>query len=175
MAISGTRRPLSNWSSASFFSAHILSNFASNSAKVSTYFDACWFNSWTLSLASLFVLYVLPRPLFFPDNLSQIHQRSSEVTLRYLCCISDFFPQPLSVLSVLSTLSLVLDAASAAKEFVSRPSQSRPPLSEMCMDLQLVWYQDGYLRQFSFGWTSGIPRSEYVRICKEYFARIQKL
>ena len=42
------------------------------------------------------------------------------------------------------------------------------------MDLQLVWYQDGYLRQFSFRWTSGIPRSEYVRICKEYFAKETK-
>ena len=103
-----------------------------------------------LVISFFIVLYVLPRLLFFPDILSLTHQRSSEVTLRYLCCILDFFLQPLSVLSVLSILSLVLDAASAAKEFVSRPSQSRPPLSEVCMDLQLVWYQDGYLRQFSF-------------------------
>ena len=41
-----------NWSSVSFFSAHVLSKFANSSAKVSTYFDACWFNSWTLSFAS---------------------------------------------------------------------------------------------------------------------------
>ena len=45
--------------------------------------------------------------------------RSSEVMLRYLWCILDFFPTPLSPLS---TLSLVLDAASAAKELAARPS-----------------------------------------------------
>ena len=44
-ALSGIRRsPCQNWSSASFFSAHILSKIPYNNAKVSTYFEACWFN-----------------------------------------------------------------------------------------------------------------------------------
>ena len=79
--------------------------------------------------------------LFFPDSLSLIHQRSSEVTFRYLCCRRDFLPPPLSVLS---TLSLELDAATAAKELMARPSQSLPPVSAVGMALQLVWYQNGH-------------------------------
>ena len=71
------------------------------------------------------------------------------------------FPTPLSALS---TLTLVLDAASAAKELVLRSSHSLPPLlSGFGIALQLVWYQDGDLRQFSFRCTSGIPNSVKVR------------
>ena len=154
----------SNWSSASFFSAHILSKFAKKQCQGLHILRRLLVQVVDLVIRFFICLVRLAQTALLPRRLSRIHQRSSEVTFRYLSCILDFFHPPLSVLS---TLSLVLDAASEVKELEARPSQSRPPLSEVGMILQLVWYQDGYLRQFSFRWTSGIPRSEYVRTCEK--------
>ena len=91
IAISGTHRSPCQTGPELLSSLHILSKFASYNAKVSTYFDTCWFNSQTVSLASLFVLYILPGLLFFTDSLSRINQRSSEVTLRYFLHHFQFF------------------------------------------------------------------------------------
>ena len=67
----------------------------------------------------------------FVPNTPQVVGSYVEVLL----LISDFFPTPLSALS---TLSLVLDAASDAKELEAPTSQSLPPLSEVGIVLQLV-------------------------------------
>ena len=67
----------------------------------------------------------------FVPNTPQVVGSYVEVLL----LISDFFPTPLSALS---TLSLVLDTASAAKELEAPTSQSLPPLSEVGIVLQLV-------------------------------------
>ena len=76
--------------SRSLFSVQICSKFAYNSARVSKYFIACWFKSYTLVFASVFILYVLPRLLFFPSSLSRRRHKSSDVTLRYQHCIFGF-------------------------------------------------------------------------------------
>ena len=89
-----------------FFSAFFRtysSKFAYNNTEVSTYFDACSFGSYAFSMTSSVVSKVFPKLLFFPDNLSQIRRRSSEVTLMQLCCILDIFFLSLSVLSTLCT------------------------------------------------------------------------
>ena len=152
----------SNCSSTSFFSAQIRSKLAFSDAKVSHVLRRLLVQFVDLVISfSVCLVRLLPRLLFFSANMSQIHHRSSEVTLRYLCCILDFFPTPLSALS---TLSLVLDAASAAKELVAtaRPNLSSTPFrGRHRPPAGLV--PGRRLAPISFRWTSGISKGAYVR------------
>ena len=66
------------------------------------------------------------------------------------------------------SLQFRFEAASTVTELVTRPSQSFHLLEIISIILQLVWHQNWDLRQFSFKWTSGIPKNEHWRnICKQ--------
>ena len=82
--------------------------------------------SKTLLFASVFILYVLPRLLFFPSSLSRV---------------LDFLPTPLSALSA---LSLALDAAyvpSSAARIRHRPPARLVPGRRLAPILRQVYFR----------------------------------